>query len=143
MRATVGAIRVLAVLFGLFCLASAALDVLGLLPHSTATPPPARRAAHALPLAAIGVALALPYRMIRSRRSPVALASLLCLVVGWLAYRSADGVLDYVTARRSWHVVPAAIALLAMAGANLWAFLRITRRSPPGSASLRAYDSRV
>lgn len=133
----VGIIRVLTVLLGLFFLASSTLDILGLIPYSQATPPLAERALHSLPLIIAGAFLAIPYRTVRTTTSRGLVGFMLCLLVAWLGYRAGEGTLDYAAGRRSWHVVPVAVLLLTFGVANLWAFVRITRRSSVSSPMQR------
>ena len=123
------AIRVVAVLVGLFFLGSSTQDIVGLIPHSEATPPLAERAVHSLPLLIAAAFLVIPYRTVRSAASRGLVGFMLCLLVAWLGFRAGEGTLDYAAGRRSWHVVPVAVLLLAFGLANLWAFVRITRRS--------------
>jgi hypothetical protein len=128
-RALVVSIRILAVLLGAIWIGAGLMDALGLLPHSEATPPLAQRLAHKIPLAAAGVLLVAPYRFVRSGRVRFGVAFALCLCLAWLVYLSAGGILGYLTGQKSWHVVPAAFLLSALAAANLWAFTRITRKT--------------
>jgi hypothetical protein len=128
MKALIVMIRALAVPLGLFCLVSASLDILGLVPYSNATPPLARRAAHALPLLLAGAIFLLPYRAVRSRPLRAVIGFVLILLVGATLYLAIDAAAGYLTGKKSWHIVPVALLIPALVAGNAWAFMRITRQ---------------
>ena len=138
MKPLLALIRTIAMLLGLVWIAGATLDVLGLMPYSQSPPPSwPRRAAHSIPLAVSGLALAVPYRFVRSTRARAAGAAILCLSAGWILSQSLSGVAGYLKGAKSWHVVPAVAALASLSLANLWAFFRMTRgafREPPAGS---------
>src|SRR5262245_8495440 len=120
-------VRTLAVLLGLVWMAGATLDVLGILPYSQDPPPSfAHRAAHSLPLAVSGLAMALPYRFVRSPRARAIGAAALCLSIGWILFQSFAGVAAYLRGTKGWHVLPTIAALASLSLVNLWAFLVMT-----------------
>jgi hypothetical protein len=122
--------RVLAVLLGLFWVAAATLDILGVIPYSQAMPPLARRLAHSLPLGVSGLLLLLPYRSVRSSGARAVVGAGLCLSIGWMLSVSIGGVGGFMSGARSWQVLPVAVALPAVTMVNLWAFIRITSPRP-------------
>ncbi len=127
MKPLIVTIRTLAVLLGLSWVAASVLDISGLLPHPEAPPPLAKRMIHSVPLVMIGGLLAFPYRLVRTERMRPAIATGLALVVAWTLYLSVGGAREYLAGEKSWHVVPAGLLLTALAVANLWAFIRITK----------------
>ncbi len=127
MRPLVAGIRVLAVLLGILWIAGTMADILGVLPHSDATPALGQRVLHAIPLLLVSAFLLLPYRFVRSAVARWAVGAGLVFVVGWVLFVSIGGVRGYLEGRKSWHVVPSGVVLVALAGSNVWAFLRITR----------------
>jgi hypothetical protein len=114
-------------MLGLFWVASSFLDVLGLIPYSEATPPLSWRALHSIPLMIAGGLYLFPCRVVGSDRLRVGIAGALTPVVAWSLYLSIEGAGGYLSGRKSWHVVPAAVLLLAVAVGNLWAFTRVTK----------------
>jgi peptidoglycan/LPS O-acetylase OafA/YrhL len=128
MKRTIAILRALAVLLGLFWLATASLDILGLIPYSNETPPLARRAAHSLPLILAGAVFLLPYRAVRSRPLRAGIGLILILFAGGALYLLIDGGAGYVRGERSWHILPVALLISALVAGNTWAFVRITRQ---------------
>ena len=131
MRFLITAVRATAIVLGAFWLLSSLLDVLGILPYSTETPPVAQRLAHSIPSISAGALLVLPYRFFRPGRIRIVIHCGLFLVVAWVLYLSAGAVSGYFTGQKSWHAVPAAILLTSIAVGNLWACLRITGGERP------------
>ena len=127
MKGLVAGIRVLAVLLGILWVAGTMADLLGVLPHSDTTPPLGQRILHAIPLLLVCALLLAPYRFARSGVARWVVGAGLVFVVGWVAFVSIGGVRGYLAGRKSWHVVPSGVVLIALAGSNLWAFQRITR----------------
>jgi len=126
MKAALVIVRLLAIPLGLFWIAAATLDILGIIPYSEAMPSLARRLAHSLPLGVSGVLLLLPYRSVRPPAARAVVGAGLCLSIGWMLSVSITGVGGFLSGTRGWHVLPVAVALPAMTMANLWAFIRIT-----------------
>jgi len=117
---------------GIVFVIASALDVAGLVPYSGAMPPLEERLKHSLPIGIGFAALLVPYRRVSSRRSRAILGCILLLFAAWVFYLSVEGATEYVSGRKSWHVLPASGAMLCLIAANFWAFLRITRLSRGG-----------
>jgi peptidoglycan/LPS O-acetylase OafA/YrhL len=122
-------IRILAIPMGIVLVIASAFDVAGLVPHSDAMPPLAERLRHSLPIAIGSAALLLPYRKVSSPRPRVIVAGILSLFAAWVLYLSVEGASEYVSGRKSWHVLPASGAMLCLIAGNLWAFARITGKA--------------
>jgi ABC-type uncharacterized transport system permease subunit len=122
-------VRALAVLVGLFLVASSIADVCGLSPYSMQMPPLRERIVHSIPIAVASLALLIPYHALTSAVARWIVMSILLLFAAYFLFITVAGLHAYAVGEKSWHVIPASLVLSSIFAANLYAFFTLTSRA--------------
>jgi hypothetical protein len=131
-----GLVRAMGYLLGAFLVGSVILDILGLMPYSTETPPLIQRLRSDLPLVLQGAVLLVPMRLV-AHGVPNALLKVAYAAVSLLfAVGAVRGIAAYLDGGRHWLIIPSSLALAAIVFGNavvLWSMSKA-----PGAPAQRA-----
>lgn len=122
----VTAIRVVAVLIGLFIVGTSIADLMGLVPHSEDQPPPF--GVRDVAMMAVGLVLLFPYRFLRHPWARALGWVGIAMTIAWVLLITVDAAVGFIEGRKSWHVVPFILISSAPVMANAIAFAIITRK---------------